>query len=377
MVCLAGMFVIQQWLATLPASSMPHALHLQGTLPTPWMDMASAGPTMQLTRFACAHCGLSGALPAWGGPAGTCYTSSGLQFLDVSHNSFSGLVPDGFDSFGGLQAFNCSSNQLTGYFLKMVSNRCTGGFPHLQELRMDNNAFSDTESGECVTSVTACCPCGGTTGAVRCKRYSRCHSLTLLCAHIFPAIDNLHAAVTFLVAAWSMLASIKLLDASHNMLTSVPSQLPATLQQLYLDHNSLQGAIPAVYGAFPNLTCWSFDNNPSLCGIAPANTPCFDFTSTRFGESAGHRAVAHTRTSDECVRHASSSASEPPPRHQLTCVLSCCCRRCRRCRERLHHKPAAGAKQPLPRDVTACDTGSMRPRQGVHSQQHCPGLVTA
>lgn len=88
------------------------------------------------------------------------------------------------------------------------------------------------------------------------------------------------------VAAWSTLTSIKLLDASHNVLSSVPSQLPNTLQQLYLDHNSLQGSIPAVYGAAPNLTCWSFDNNPNLCGNAPANTPCFNTTSTRYGKSA-------------------------------------------------------------------------------------------
>jgi hypothetical protein len=79
---------------------------------------------------------------------GSCYTSSGLRFLDVSRNFFSGTIPDGIDSFGALHAFDISGNQFTGYFLKTMSNRCTGGFPQLQELRMDHNAFSDTESGK-------------------------------------------------------------------------------------------------------------------------------------------------------------------------------------------------------------------------------------
>lgn len=79
---------------------------------------------------------------------GSCYTSSGLRFFDVSRNFFTGTVPDGIDSFGALQAFNISGNQFSGYFLKTVSNRCTGGFPQLQELRMDHNSFSDTESGK-------------------------------------------------------------------------------------------------------------------------------------------------------------------------------------------------------------------------------------
>lgn len=144
----------------LPATSVTHTVHcfqeqrvvsywcLQGSLPTQWMDLTSGGPTMQLTRFACAYCGLSGTLPNWGGPSGTCYTSSGLQYFDISHNSLVNTIPDGFDSFGNLRALNISGNQFNGYFLKSISNRCTGGFPQLQELRMDHNAFSDTESGE-------------------------------------------------------------------------------------------------------------------------------------------------------------------------------------------------------------------------------------
>lgn len=121
---------------------------------------------MQLTRFACAHCGLSGSLPAWGGPVGTCYNYSGLQFFDVSHNSFAGIVPGGFDSFGGLSVFDVGYNQLSGTFL--TTSSCAGGFPKMEQLRMSHNNFTTLSSGaanpvassqaaiSCCKNVTCC-----------------------------------------------------------------------------------------------------------------------------------------------------------------------------------------------------------------------------
>lgn len=77
------------------------------------MDLSGTGPAMQLSSFACASCGLSGTLPAWGAP-GRCLNDNELQFFDISFNVFSGSIPSSFGSFGLLGHFNISHTNLLG-----------------------------------------------------------------------------------------------------------------------------------------------------------------------------------------------------------------------------------------------------------------------
>lgn len=118
----------------------------QGTLPLNWLDrsVGAPGPWMQLTHFACAKCGLSGPLPAWGSSS-QCLSPDGLQFFDVSFNNLTGPVPASFDSNGNLQVFNVSNNQLSGTFL--ASALCVGGFMQMQQLRMAHNNFTAIPNG--------------------------------------------------------------------------------------------------------------------------------------------------------------------------------------------------------------------------------------
>lgn len=82
------------------------------------------------------------------------------------------------------------------------------------------------------------------------------------------------------------------LDVSYNQIPGgVPTYLPSSIEQLYLDHNVLTGQVSAVFansgsssGTFSNLTCWSLDHNPGLCGLAPVNSRCFDKTGTNISK---------------------------------------------------------------------------------------------
>jgi hypothetical protein len=112
------------------------------------MDKVTANaPTMDLKRFACAHCGLSGPLPAWDSNS-TCLSPGGLQFFDVSYNSLSDAAGGMFNSFGALQVFNVSYNSLLAGNL-LSSDICPAGFTQMLELRLSHNGFSFLPASEC------------------------------------------------------------------------------------------------------------------------------------------------------------------------------------------------------------------------------------
>lgn len=97
-------------------------------------------------------------------------------------------------------------------------------------------------------------------------------------------VDHVNLCRCSCVAAWSQLTSLKVLDASYNLLVgAVPDFLPSTVQQLYLDHNTLSGNVPYKYGTMPDLRCWSLDNNPEICGVPPAGARCLAWTGTKLG----------------------------------------------------------------------------------------------
>ena len=82
-------------------------------------------------------------------------------------------------------------------------------------------------------------------------------------------------------AAWASLSGLKVLDASHNLLSgSLPHQLPSQLEELHIEHNALQGMLPNYLVFHPHLRCLSLYNNPGLCGNVHSGIPCINRAGT-------------------------------------------------------------------------------------------------
>lgn len=96
--------------------------------------------------------------------------------------------------------------------------------------------------------------------------------------------------IIFLSAGWANFTQLTYLDLSYNALNGpLPVQwnnaslpLASSLKTLLLNNNSLNGSLPLL-PAMSASGCWSVAGNPGLCGIAPANATCSDYTGTGIG----------------------------------------------------------------------------------------------
>jgi hypothetical protein len=286
----------------------------QGGLPLDWGVMST--PAMSALRsFSCARCGLSGQLPSWG-DASAC--NGILERFDVSGNALTGAVPVAMEGWLNLQHFDVSTNQLTGVFastthcnlealvtLRVARNNLTGPIPTSEWL-----AHGDPQAS--VYQLCMCC-CRGHACPAYHRPYTYIapgpavhhHNLTQTCESGLSLPALCHSA-----SGWGSFTALSLLDASFNSFTgAVPDFLPNTLQQLYLDHNALNGSVPAAYGVKPMLYCWSLDNNPGVCGELQSGTRCFNRANTSIGAcallhsckwcmcSVGRRAQLHVQDS--------------------------------------------------------------------------------
>jgi hypothetical protein len=87
---------------------------------------------------------------------------------------------------------------------------------------------------------------------------------------------------------------LRIFEASNSGLLGNPpdwSGFPAatTLQQVWLDGNSLYGSIPESYVNMQQLRCLRLMNNPGLCGAVPQDLPCFDIRNTSLGKLGPER----------------------------------------------------------------------------------------
>ncbi|GAY53950.1 putative LRR receptor-like serine/threonine-protein kinase IRK [Citrus sinensis] len=188
-----------------------------------------------------------------------------LQFLDLSHNEFSGETPATIGALSGLQLLNLSRNSLVGPIpvaigdlkalnvLDLSENWLNGSIPpeiggaySLKELRLERNFLA----GKIPTSI------------------ENCSSLVSLIL----SKNNLTGPIPIAIAKLTNLQNV---DLSFNTLTGgLPKQLVnlVHLSSFNISHNHLQGELPAG-GFFNTISPSSVLGNPSLCGSA-VNKSC-------------------------------------------------------------------------------------------------------
>ncbi|KMT06520.1 hypothetical protein BVRB_7g156940 [Beta vulgaris subsp. vulgaris] len=181
-----------------------------------------------------------------------------LQFLDLSSNVLSGVVPSEIGAFKGLQFLNMSSNSFTGSIPRSVGdlnlaqvidlsyNRFNGSIPSeiggalaLRELRLEGNRLS----GHIPAQI------------------ENCSFLTALIL----SENNLTGPIPPTIAK---LVNLEIADLSHNNLSgNLPKELTGLshLVAFNISNNNLEGELPAG-GFFDNIPLTSVFNNPSLCG---------------------------------------------------------------------------------------------------------------
>ncbi|KAE7996489.1 hypothetical protein FH972_001207 [Carpinus fangiana] len=188
-----------------------------------------------------------------------------LEFLDLSHNAFSGEIASSIGVLSSLHLLNLSRNFLIGPIpatigelkvldnLDLSENRLNGSIPleiggviSLNELKLAKNFLSGTIPSS----------------------LENCSSLsTLIVSH-----NRLSGLIP---AAIAQLTNLQNVDLSFNNLSgNLPKQL-ANLPHLLsfnISHNNLQGELPAG-GFFNTISPSSVSGNPSLCGSA-ANSSC-------------------------------------------------------------------------------------------------------
>ncbi|XP_052195100.1 probable inactive leucine-rich repeat receptor kinase XIAO [Diospyros lotus] len=134
-----------------------------------------------------------------------------LETLDLSGNFFSGTVPDSLSNLTRLQRLSLSGNSLAGWVPASI-----GSFSNLEELCLDNNKLQGT-----IPSAL--------NGLNNLKR------LELQGNNFTGAFPDL-----------GQLGNLYYLDASDNAISgALPATLPASLVELALRNNQIEGNIPA------------------------------------------------------------------------------------------------------------------------------------
>ncbi|GMH26385.1 hypothetical protein Nepgr_028228 [Nepenthes gracilis] len=181
-----------------------------------------------------------------------------LQFMDLSSNGLSGIIPSEIGDFSGLQYLNMSSNSLIGAIpasigklnavrvIDLSYNRLNGSIPmeiveavSMRELRLEKNFL---------------------TGKIP-SQIKSCTSLTVL-------ILSENSLMGPIPASLANLTDLQIVDLSRNNLSgSLPKELPnlSHLLSFNISDNQLEGELP-VGGFFNSIPLSSVSGNPSLCG---------------------------------------------------------------------------------------------------------------
>ncbi|CAN1171016.1 Probable inactive receptor kinase At5g10020 [Linum perenne] len=190
---------------------------------------------------------------------------SSVQYLNISHNALNGeLFAHGMPSFGSLEVFDATNNQLAGTIppFKLITS--------LQKLRLGRNQFSGTVPGGLLHQSPMLLseldlshnqlegPIGGISSTTLRKLNMSSNSLS----GILPAVIA-HCAV---------------IDLSNNMLSGNVSRIQNwgnDVEVIHLSSNSLSGTLPNQTSQFSRLSSLKISNNsidgelPSVLGTYP------------------------------------------------------------------------------------------------------------
>ncbi|KAD3338130.1 hypothetical protein R6Q59_027152 [Mikania micrantha] len=181
-----------------------------------------------------------------------------LEMLDLSSNSFSGVIPSSVGNFSRLILLNMSRNSLIGSIplslgglkaanvIDLGHNQLNGSIPNeiggaslLEELRLESNFL---------------------TGSIP-NQIQNCSDLTTLIL----SQNNITGMIPVDIA---MLTELAFVDLSFNSLSgSLPKELTnlTNLVSFNVSHNNLEGELP-LGGFFNTIPLSSVTDNPSLCG---------------------------------------------------------------------------------------------------------------
>ncbi|GLJ09604.1 hypothetical protein SUGI_0112600 [Cryptomeria japonica] len=206
-----------------------------------------------------------------------------LEVLDMSNNSFHGVVPELCQKLGNLQKLSLMGNQLSGpistslancsklEFLDLGYNNLTGTVPlqlgklsSLRRLYLDHNNLTSSRTLPFLAALINC-------SSLKLLYLSYNH----LAGVLSPSIGKLSTNLSILALGYNHirgsipqeignLTKLTYVNFSSNALIGpIPSTLERLkmLERLYLDHNNLQGPIPSEIGALKRLGLLSLSFN--------------------------------------------------------------------------------------------------------------------
>ncbi|GMH06514.1 hypothetical protein Nepgr_008354 [Nepenthes gracilis] len=192
-------------------------------------DVVSGGIS-RVTEITLDQAGYSGAISS------TYWNLPFLRTLELSGNNFSGSIPDSLSKLASLQKLSLSSNSLTGSIPDSL-----GSLTGLEEAYLDNNGLQ----GQIPPSFN---------GLVNVKRFEiQGNKLN----GEFPELSGLNSLYFF--------------DASDNAISGlIPMKFPASLVELSMRNNYLQGSIPESIRNLGFLQVFDLSHN-QLTGSIPAS----------------------------------------------------------------------------------------------------------
>ncbi|CAH8360464.1 unnamed protein product [Eruca vesicaria subsp. sativa] len=225
----------------------------------------STGKCVNLMALDVSGNSLTGKLPVWLFQDVKNDSVKKIQVLDLSRNSFSGVIGGGFGDLRDLQGLNLSRNSLTGPIPSSI-----GDLKHLSVLDLSHNQLNGTVPRE-------------TGGAVSLKELRLGNNM--LEGTIPPSIKNCSSLQSLILShnkligaippEMARLTNLQEVDLSFNELTgTLPKQL-ANLGYLHtfnISHNHLSGELPAG-GLFNGISADSVSGNRGICG-AVVNISC-------------------------------------------------------------------------------------------------------
>ncbi|XP_057788457.1 receptor-like protein 12 [Salvia miltiorrhiza] len=189
---------------------------------------------------------------------------SNLVYLDLSYNSFSGNIPHSLFALPSLLELDLSSNQLNGTFqldkFQSLANLTRLHLSH-NRLSVDVGNLNSTSYGSLQLKELSLASCNLSHFPNFIKHSDDLRTLDLAYNRIGGEIPS-----------WIWETQLWYLDLSYNLLTDLqkPYHIPASLEWLYLDSNSLSGSISTSLCSATSLRVLDLSGN-RLSGSIP---PC-------------------------------------------------------------------------------------------------------